>query len=122
MPISVQCFVSLSEPTLEESFSATANAAVAKAGYKAATPVVGTAVTQVSTATLNALGFAFLQSLVTTTQATCTLTFGRLDGTTYQSFVSLRPGEPAVLRLVPGTYAAQAADEGYRLLVATFEE
>jgi hypothetical protein len=36
--------------------------------------------------------------------------------------VKLRPGEPAMLRLAPGNYAAQAAGEGYRLLVAILED
>jgi hypothetical protein len=107
---------------VSESFAATQTATMAVAGYKVDSPVIGTAVSQISTATLSTLGVAYLRSLVTTTQTTCTLTFGRLDGATLHPVVKLRPGEPAMLRLAAGNYAAQGAAEGYRLLVAILED
>lgn len=122
MPILLNIDVQLSEANLSEQFSATQSSDVAAAGYKVATPTLGTASTQISTATLGTLGYTFLRSLVTGTQTTATITFGKLDGTALTPVVRLRPGDPAVLRLAPGNYAAEAAEEGYQLLVATFEE
>jgi hypothetical protein len=114
--------MSFSKGNVSESFSVNQTAAMAIAGYKVQSPAVGTAVYQISTATIGTLGYAFLRSLVTTTQTTCTIQFGRYDGGSLYPVATLRPGEPAVLRLAPGSYAAQAAGEGYRLLIAAFEE
>jgi hypothetical protein len=122
MPIFVSVNVQLTEPGLTEDFSATQESSIAAAGYKVATPTIGTASTQISTATIGTLGYTFLRSLVTGTQSTSTITFGKLDGTALIPIVRLRPGDPAVLRLAPGNYAAEAAAEGFQLLVATFEE
>jgi hypothetical protein len=44
-----------------------------------------------------------------------------MSGTAFVSQTVLRPNEQAVMRLAPGEYAAQAAGEGYRLLIATLE-
>jgi hypothetical protein len=107
---------------VSESFSGTQTATMSIAGYKVQSPVIGTAVYQISTATISALGYAFMRSLVTTTQATCTITFGRWDGAAIQPVVRMRPGEQAVMRLAPGSYALQGAAEGYKALVAIFEE
>lgn len=114
--------LSMNKGNLSESFAATQTASMSVAGYKVESPAVGTAVSQISTANISTLGVAYLRSLVTTTQTTCTLTFGRLEGATLHPVVKLRPGEPAMLRLAPGNYAAQAAGEGYRLLVAILED
>lgn len=122
MSANVQVSLSVTKNNVAESFSATQTAAVSVAGYKVQSPVVGTAVSQISTATLSALGYAYMRSLVTTTQATCTITFGRWDGAALQPVATMRPGEPAVMRLAAGSYALQAAAEGYRALVAIFEE
>lgn len=114
--------LTFSKDNISDSFSADATATMTTAGYKVQAPTIGTAVTSISTATINTLGYAFLKSLVTTTEATCTITFGTLDGTALNGFVRLRPSEPAVFRMAPGQYAAQAADEGYRLLVTILED
>lgn len=122
MSVSVTLSMSFLKNGVSESFSGTQTATMSVAGYKVQSPVIGTAVSQISTASVSTLGYAFLRSLVTTTQATCTITFGRYVSGTLHAVTKLRPGEPAVLRLAPGDYAAEAAAEGYRLLVATFEE
>lgn len=114
--------VTFTKGNLTDSFSADTTATMNVAGYKVQAPTFGTAASAISTATLNTLGYAFLRSLVTTTQTTCTINFGTLNGTTLNSVVRLRPNEPAVLRLAPGNYGAQAADEGYRMLVAILED
>lgn len=122
MSVSINCSLSFSKNGLSDSFLSQSTAAMSVAGYRMQTPTYGTSVTAVSTANLSAVGYAFLRSLVTTTQTTCTITFGRLDGTALQPVVSLRPNEAAVFRLAAGDYAAQAAAEGYRLQVAILEE
>ena len=120
--MSVNVNLSLSKGKLSETFAATQTADVSVTGYDVQVPSLGTATSQLSTATMSSLGYAFLRSLVTTTQSTCTITFGRLDGTTMHDMVKLRPGEIATMRLASGDYAAKAADDGYRLLFAVIEE
>lgn len=122
MSVLVNCQLSFSKNNLADSFNFQSTATMSVAGYRVQTPIIGTSVVQVSTANLSTLGYAFLRSLVTTTQATCTITFGRMDGTALQPVVKLRPSEPAVFRLAAGDYAVQAADEGYRLQLAILEE
>lgn len=122
MSVSVTLSMSFLKNGVSESFSGTQTATMSIAGYKVQSPVIGTAVYQISTATISALGYAFMRSLVTTTQATCTITFGRWDGAAIQPVVRMRPGEQAVMRLAPGSYALQGAAEGYKALVAIFEE
>jgi hypothetical protein len=114
--------LSFTKDNITDSFSADATATMSSAGYKVQAPTFGTAASSISTATINTLGYAFLRSLVTTTESTCTITFGTLDGTTLNGAVRLRPGEPAVFRMAPGNYGAQAADEGYRMLIAIVED
>ena len=89
-------------------------------GMLSVTLNLGTAVSQVSTATMGSLGLCFARSLATTT--THTVSFGRFDGTTLHSAVRLRAGEAALLRLAPGDYAAEAAVEGSRLLLTVLED
>ena len=120
--INVIVALSFEKGGLSESFDHSQTATMSIAGYKAQLPTVGTAVASISTADISVLGYTFLRSLVTTTQTTCTITFGKMSGATFVGQTVLRPNEQAVMRLAPGTYAAQAAGEGYKLLVATFEE
>lgn len=122
MSLSINVNAALSKDGLSETFAHSKTASVSVAGYNVQSPTLGTAVSQISTATVSALGFAFLRSLVSTTQATCTITFGRLDGTTLHEVVKLKPGEPAMFRLAPGSYGAKAAAENYRLLFAVVED
>ena len=81
---------------------------------------LGTAVTQISTATLGSVGLCFARSLATTT--THTVSFGRFDGTSLHDTCRLRAGEAALLRLAPGDYAAKASVEGSRLLLTIVED
>jgi hypothetical protein len=107
---------------LTQQFVAESTSTLTVDGYKVQTLDVSTASTQVSTATLTKLGYCYLRSLVTTTQTTCTITFGKLESNAIKPVVRLRPGDPAIFRLAPGDYAVEAADDGYRLFVAVFED
>lgn len=120
--ITISTALSFDKDDVSEAFDHSQTATMSIAGYKVQSPTIGTAVTSISTAAVGTLGYAFLRSLVTTTQTTCTLTFGRMSGATFVGQTVLRPNEQAVMRLAPGEYAAQAAGEGYRLLIATLED
>lgn len=106
--------------SLSQSFSASGvTADIATAGMLSVTLNLGTAVTQISTASLGAVGLCFARSLATTT--THTVSFGRFDGTALHETCQLRAGEAALLRLAPGDYAAKAAVAGSRLLLTIVE-
>jgi len=122
MSFSITTNIAYSKDNVSEAFAVTQTASASVTGYQVLTPTLGTAATQLSTATITTLGYAFMRSLVTTTQTTCTISIGTMSGTTLTPMVKLRAGEPALLRLAPGTYGAQAAAEGYRLLFNVFEE
>lgn len=122
MSFSITANIAYSKDNVSEAFAVTQTASASVTGYQVLTPTLGTAATQLSTATITTLGYAFMRSLVTTTQTTCTISIGTMSGTTLTPMVKLRAGEPALLRLAPGTYGAQAAAEGYRLLFTVFEE
>ena len=92
------------------------------AGLKAQSPAIGTAVSAISTATLDTVGVAFARALVTSTATTATIEIGRLDGTTLYSFCRLKPNEAAVLRLAPGNYGAKANADGARLFISIAED
>lgn len=94
-------------------------ASLATAGVMAVTLELGTASTQITTATIGSLGLCFAQSLAT--ESTHTVSFGRLDGTTLHETVQLRGGEAAVMRLAAGNYAAKAAVAGSRLVLQILE-
>jgi hypothetical protein len=81
---------------------------------------LGTAVTQISTATLGSLGLCFARSLASAT--THTVSFGRYAGGTLHETARLKAGEAAVLRLAAGDYAAKAAVEGTRLVLTVYED
>ena len=106
---------------LREQFNASAiTADIATAGVSAVTLALGTSTTAVSTATLGAVGLAFIRNLAT--EATHTVSFGRLDGTNLYETVRLKAGEAALLRLAPGNYAAKAAVTGPTRAVITIYE
>ena len=106
---------------LREQFNASAiTADIATAGVSAVTLALGTSTTAVSTATLGAVGLAFIRNLAT--EATHTVSFGRLDGTNLYETVRLKAGEAALLRLAPGNYAAKAAVAGTTRAVITIYE
>lgn len=106
---------------LREQFNASAiTADIATAGVSAVTLGLDTSTTAVSTATLGAVGLAFIRNLATET--THTVSFGRLDGTTLHETVRLKAGEAALLRLAPGDYGAKAAVAGTTRAVITIYE
>ena len=107
--------------SLSQQFAASGvTADLATAGLLAVTLNLGTAVTQISTATLGSLGLCFARSLATET--THTVSFGRFDGTNLHETVQLRAGEAAIFRLAAGNYAAKAAVGGSRLVLTVLED
>jgi hypothetical protein len=90
-------------------------------GVIAATLDLTTATSQFITAAASTLGLCFARSLVTSTNQSQTVSFGRLDGTTLHETVRLRPGDAAVFRLAPGDYAAKAASTG-KLMLQVIED
>jgi hypothetical protein len=111
----------ITKGALSQSFAASGvTADMATAGVLSVTLNLGTATTQVSTATLGSLGVCFARSLATTT--THTVSFGRLDGTALYETVRLKAGEAAVLRLAAGDYAAKAAVANTRLVLTVYED
>jgi hypothetical protein len=111
----------VSKGPLSQSLAASGvTADMATAGMLSQTLNLGTAVTQISTATLGSVGLAFARSLATET--THTVSFGRYSGGTLYETASLRAGEAAILRLAPGDYAAKAAVGGSRLLLTIIED
>lgn len=119
--INITTSLSFVNGDLEDSFSHSQTTSMSVAGYNVQSPVIGTAVASISTANLSTVGYAYMRSLVDSTQSSSTITFGRLVGTSFVGQVVMRPNEQAVMRLAPGQYAAQAAGEGFRLLLATLE-
>jgi len=106
---------------LSQQFAASGiTADIATAGMLAVTLNLGTAVTQISTATMGRHGLCYSRSLATET--THTVSFGRFDGTSLHETVSLRAGEAAILRLAAGDYAAKAAVGGSRLVLTVLED
>lgn len=104
-----------------QSFAASGvTADIATAGMLSVTLNLGTSVTQISTATLGAVGLCLARSLATST--THTVSFGRYSGGTLYETARLKAGEAAVLRLAPGDYAASAAVEGSRLVLTVLED
>ena len=122
MSITTTLSLAFSKSGISETFQSSQTATMQVAGYRVQTPTIGTSVSAVSTANLSAVGYAYLRSLVTNTQATCTITFGRLVSGTLHPTVSLRPNENAVMRLAAGEYGVQAAEEGYRAQIVILEE
>lgn len=85
-------------------------------GVLAATLNLTTSTTQFVTSAASTLGLCFARSLVTSTNQTATVSFGRLVGTVLHETVRLRPGDAAVFRMAPGNYAAKAAATGQLML------
>ena len=101
--------------------AASVTASMSVSGMYAVSLELGTAVTQVSTASLSSLGICFAQNI--STVATHTVSFGRYDGpsSTLHETLTLRAGEAAVLRLSSGNYAAKSAAAGSRMTLAIYE-
>lgn len=107
---------------LSGSFSASSTSDMKTAAALQVSLQLSTATQQVTTITMNTLGLSVLRSLVTTTIATHTVSFGRLVSNTLYESVRLRPGESAVLRLADGNYAAKAAVAGSGFTITILED
>jgi len=111
----------ISKGSLSQSFAASGvTANMATAGVAAVTLELDTSTSEVSTASLGAVGLCFARSLATS--ETHTVSFGRLVGTNLYETVRLKAGEAAVLRLADGDYAAKSAVAGSRLVLTIFED
>lgn len=111
----------ISKGSLSQSFAASGvTADMATAGVASVTLELDTSTTAVGTSTLGAVGLCFARSLAT--EATHTVSFGRLSGTNLYETVRLKAGEAAVLRLAPGDYAAKSAVSGSRLVLTIYED
>lgn len=118
--ISYNIQAQVSKGPLSQSFAASGvTADISTAGLLSVTLNLGTAVTQISTATLNQLGLCMARSL--STVATHTVSFGRFSGGTLYESATLRAGEAAIFRLAAGDYAAKAAVGGTKLLLHIVE-
>lgn len=120
--ISVSTSLQVSKGSLTGTFARSSTTDMTTAGMLVQTLTIGTTTTQISTAGIGTLGVAFGQSLVSVTQTTATITFGRLVSGTLHETCVVRPGEAFVTRLAAGNYAAKAAGEGYRFHIAVTEE
>lgn len=88
-------------------------------GLLSQTLTLSTSAISISTANLSSVGLAFIQNISTHTSSTCTV--GIDAGGSFVGFATLNPGEPAILRLTPGTdYSAKGA-AGARLRVDILE-
>jgi hypothetical protein len=111
----------VSKGGLRDTFNASAiTADIATAGVLSVTLALSTTTTQINTATLGALGLAFVRNLATET--THTVSVGRLVGSTLHDCVRLKGGEAALLRLAAGDYAAKAGVAGTTRAVITIYE
>lgn len=118
--ISYNIQANVSKGVLSQSFAASGvTANMSATGLVSLTLNLGTAVTQISTASLSQVGLCVARSLATTT--THTVSFGRYSGGTLYETMTLRAGEAAVLRLAPGDYAAKSAVEGSKMLLHIVE-
>jgi hypothetical protein len=114
--------LNINKAPLSQIFAASGvTADMAATGLYSVSLMLGTVVTTVSTATLSSVGVCIARSLSTSSSSTTTVSFGRYSGGTLYETMALRPGEAAVLRLAPGSYAAKASAEGTPLLLQIVE-
>lgn len=119
--ISYSINATVSKGRFNQSFVASGvTASMETAGLLVVTLELGTATSSITTTNVNTLGLCFAQSLAT--EATHTVSFGRLDGTTLYESVRLRGGEASVFRMAAGDYAAKAAVAGSRLVLQIYED
>jgi hypothetical protein len=88
-------------------------------GMQSATYTLSGTPTNISTATLTAVGLAFLRNLSTATATTCSV--GIVSGGSMLPFASPRPGETAILRLASGVSYQATGTAGVRLRVDVTE-
>jgi hypothetical protein len=120
--ITLNIQANVAKGALSQVFAATGvTSDMSTTGVLAATLDLTTATSQFVTSAASTLGLCFARSLVTSTNQTATVSFGRLDGTTLHETVRLRPGDAAIFRLAPGNYGAKAAASG-RLMLQVLED
>jgi hypothetical protein len=106
---------------LREQFgSAAVTANIATAGVLSLTLALGTTTQEIATASLGAVGLAFIRNL--STVVTHEVLIGRVVANTLHETVRLRGGEAAVTRLAAGDYAAKASAAGTTRAVITIYE
>lgn len=84
-------------------------------GLQSQTLTLSTNAVSISTANLGSVGMAFLQNLSTATASTCQIGIGA--GGSFAPFVTLRSGEPAIMRLTTGVDYQAKGVAGTRLRV-----
>ena len=90
-------------------------ASMSDAGMLSQTLTLSTNAVSISTANLGVVGLAFLQNLSTATQQTAAI--GIEAGGSFVGFATMRPGEPALMRLTPGTTYQVRGGAGARIRV-----
>lgn len=85
------------------------------AGLQSQTLTLSTNAVSISTANLANVGLAFMQNLSTATNSTCAI--GIEAGGSFVGFTTLRAGEPAIMRLTPGTNYRAIGTSGTRIRV-----
>jgi hypothetical protein len=90
-------------------------ASMAETGLLSQTLTLSSSVVSIPTASLSSVGLAFLQNLSTATIQTAAI--GIDAGGSFVGFATLRPGEPAIMRLSAGTTYQAIGGAGARLRV-----
>lgn len=85
------------------------------AGLQSQTLTLSTNAVSISTANLANVGLAFMQNLSTAANSTCAI--GIEAGGSFVGFTTLRAGEPAIMRLTPGTNYRAIGTSGTRIRV-----
>ncbi len=85
------------------------------AGLQSQTLTLSTNAVSISTANLANVGLAFMQNLSTAAASTCAI--GIEAGGSFVGFTTLRAGEPAIMRLTPGTNYRAIGTSGTRIRV-----
>jgi|GEM_PF-1832408 len=107
---------------LAESFAlANVTADMAVTGLYQATLAMTTATQNISTATMSAVGLAFMRNLATATAST--IQIGVVSGTNFASFATLKAGEAGIVRLTNGNqYQAKGSATTDRLRIDIVED
>lgn len=88
-------------------------------GLQSQTLTLSTNAVSISTANLGSVGVAFLQNISTAASSTCQI--GISAGGSFAPFTTLRPGEPAIMRLTTGVDYSAKGVSGSRLRVDILE-
>jgi hypothetical protein len=114
--ISYSVSIRVDKENLSNSVSAAnITASMSQVGLLSQTLTLSTNAVSISTANLSMIGMAFMRNLSTATASTCQI--GIEAGGSFAPFVTLRAGEPAVLRLTPGALYSAKGVAGARLRI-----